>query len=327
VGVNTVTATVTFASGLSTWSLTAVYGPQQDQAKLQFLGELRWLQHSVCDSWLIVGDFNMILTAADKSNPILNRRLMGAFREVVRDLSLKELNLRGRKFTWSNDHTQTRIDRAFCTTPWDLMFPDVQLQALCSRVSDHCPLLIARCATGRQYRGFRFESFWPRLQGFAECVQEAWSKPVQATNPFLRLHIKLQRTSTKLRQWARGLLGNNKVLLCAAQKMIAILDVVEDFRPLSQSEILLRMHLKVRFLGLIVVEKMRAKQRSRLSMIRASEATEKLFYLYANGRRRKNTIHCLETNDGVFFHIWKMRQYFITISVHISASRVKENLR
>jgi hypothetical protein len=40
---------------------------------------------------------------------------MGAFQDVVRDLELKKLNLRGRKFTWSNDRTQTRIDRAFCS--------------------------------------------------------------------------------------------------------------------------------------------------------------------------------------------------------------------
>jgi endonuclease/exonuclease/phosphatase family metal-dependent hydrolase len=101
-------------------------------------GELRWLQHCVCDKWLIVGDFNMILQAEDKSNTNLNRRLMGAFRQVVRDLSLKKLTPRGRKFTWSNNHTQTRIDRAFCTPVWDLMLPNVHLQALSSRVSDHC---------------------------------------------------------------------------------------------------------------------------------------------------------------------------------------------
>jgi hypothetical protein len=85
--------------------VTVVYGPQDDQAKLQFLGEIRWLQHVVSDEWLLVGDFNMILQATDKSNSNLNRRLMGAFREVVRVLALKELNLRGRKFTWSNNHT------------------------------------------------------------------------------------------------------------------------------------------------------------------------------------------------------------------------------
>jgi hypothetical protein len=37
----------------------------------------------------------MISQASDKSNTNLNRRLMGAFKEVVTDLELKELNLRG----------------------------------------------------------------------------------------------------------------------------------------------------------------------------------------------------------------------------------------
>ena len=142
IGIHTVTATVQAVSGGEEWSLTVVYGPQDDQTKLQFLGELRWIKYDVLDKWLIIGDFNMILHARDKSNDNLNRRLMGAFRDLVQDLQLKELNLRGRKFTWSNDRTHTRIDRAFCLSEWDLMKPNVYLQALSSRVSDHCPLFM-----------------------------------------------------------------------------------------------------------------------------------------------------------------------------------------
>lgn len=209
VGVHCVTATILAASRQVSWTITAVYGPQEDQAKMQFLGELRWLQQSVSDKRLILGDFNMILQAEDKSNTNLNRRLMGAFRHVVRDLALKELQLRGRKFTWSNNHTQTRIDRAFCTAGWELMLPNVQLQAMSSRVSDHCQLVISEGATLRKFKGFRFDVFWPRLQGFMEVVKKAWEKLVRATNPFLRLHIKLQRTSKELRSWARSLIGNN----------------------------------------------------------------------------------------------------------------------
>lgn len=58
----------------------------------------------------MIGDFNLILEARDKSNNNLNRRMMAAFRDAVQDLGLKELNLRGRKFTWSNDTTHTGID-------------------------------------------------------------------------------------------------------------------------------------------------------------------------------------------------------------------------
>lgn len=41
--------------------------------------------------------------------------------------------------------------------------PSVYLQVLSSKVSYHCPLLIAGQATVRRYSGFRFEAFWPKL--------------------------------------------------------------------------------------------------------------------------------------------------------------------
>jgi len=112
------------------WWLTVVYGPQRDQEKLEFLREIRAVHTTVSDKWLVLGDFNLILDARDKSNSNLNRRMMAAFRDTVQALELKELNLTGRKFTWSNDHTQTRIDRAFCSIEWDLMLPGCMLQAL-----------------------------------------------------------------------------------------------------------------------------------------------------------------------------------------------------
>lgn len=128
-GVHSVTVKIIAAAGNVEWCLTAVYGPQDDNEKIQFLGEFRWIQQSIRDKWLLIGDFNMILRDSDKSNSNLNRRLMGAFRDAIRDLELKELNLRGRKFTWSNERTHTRIDRAFCSSYWDLMMPN----AFCHR--------------------------------------------------------------------------------------------------------------------------------------------------------------------------------------------------
>ena len=81
----------------------------------------------------------MILQATDKINDNINRRLMGAFRKTVDDLELKEINLKGRKFTWTNNVTHTRIDRALCTSDWEQMMPNCMLQAISSLVSDHCP--------------------------------------------------------------------------------------------------------------------------------------------------------------------------------------------
>lgn len=138
------------------------------------------------------------MLAADKTNDNLNRRLIGEFRSTLNFLEVMELNLRGRKFTWSNDVTQTRIDRAFCSLDWDVMLPASTLQALSSIVSDHNPLLLVGAAVVCTYKGFRFESFWPKIARYNEVVQAAWNQPVHVFNLFLKLHIKMARTAKAL---------------------------------------------------------------------------------------------------------------------------------
>jgi len=51
-------------------------------------------------------------------------------------------------------------------------------------------------------------------------------------------------------------------------------------------------------LGLAAVEKIRAKQQSRLTGIKAADAQSKLFFLQINGRKRKNYIQQLQTKGG-----------------------------
>ena len=162
--------------------VTTVYGPQDDDAKLRFLNEMRALQQLTSDRWLLIGDFNLILQAEDKSNYNLNRRLMGAFRRAVDDMELKEPCLKGRKFTWSNNRTQTRIDRAFCTAERELMMPNCHLQAISSLVSDHAPLVLSGDLARHTYRGFRFEFFWPKfLVTLKLSLQHGTNPPLSRT--------------------------------------------------------------------------------------------------------------------------------------------------
>lgn len=104
--------------------------------------------------------------------------------------------------------------------------PNYRLYADSSLVSDHCPLILATEGYIRAYRGFRFETFWIEIQGFREEVQQVWSRNLTIQNPFLKLYTKLQRTTKRLRGWARGIIGNNKLLMLVANQLITILDVV-----------------------------------------------------------------------------------------------------
>jgi exonuclease III len=114
----------TTAVQLSTQCLTGVYCPKEDRDKLAFLEEIKGFRQIVKVEWLVVGDFNVIYKAKDKSNDRLNRLMMSNFRQTIDEAQLMEIDLRGRKFTWSNEQnnpTFTRIDRIFGTPEWHLM--------------------------------------------------------------------------------------------------------------------------------------------------------------------------------------------------------------
>jgi hypothetical protein len=67
----------------ATFLLTTVYGPSEDKIKSRFLEELTSLKPIVAFPWVVIGDFNMIYEARDKSNSNLNRQLMGQFWGVL----------------------------------------------------------------------------------------------------------------------------------------------------------------------------------------------------------------------------------------------------
>jgi hypothetical protein len=215
------------------WWITGVYGPQSTVEKLQFLRELSE-RHTLCPGpWCVIGDFNMILRASEKSNGNLDRRAMASFREFVGAQELKELYMHGRLFTWSNGRsvpTMTMIDRALVSIDWDLMYPDSVLQALSSSVSDHAPLHLSLSAGFRPKRRFKFEMFWLKMDGFEDAVKEAWRCEDSLVDPYKRLDALLKNTATHLQSWAQRKVGNVKLQIAMANSLIHKFDVAQERR-------------------------------------------------------------------------------------------------
>lgn len=135
------------------WWFSDVYGPQLDAQKLLF---------RMPRAWLLVGDFKLIYSTADKSNSNVDRAMMGRFRRLLNDVELKEIELLGQRFTWSNERavpTLVQLDRAFCSTGWETLYLDHLLQSTAAGISDHCPLLLSLRCYSRGKRRFHFESF------------------------------------------------------------------------------------------------------------------------------------------------------------------------
>lgn len=286
----------------SPWTLTNVYGPQPDGEKVEFLDELR-LVHSLASSrWLVVGDFNLILRASEKSTSNINRRNIGRFRSFVDDVNLKEIYLQGRRYTWSNERqtpVMAQLDRVLVSVDWEVCYCFATLQALSTDISDHCPLLLASNASYLPKRRFHFEPWWVRMPGFLAAVQGAWDGPTATNDPFISLDQRLKRTSKALQQWSSRKVGDVKVQLMTARALILWLDRAQEVRPLSSDEAHLRAQLKCKVLGLSSLERTIARQRSRLLFLKEGDANTKLFYLHASHRTRKKHIARLEHNGVI----------------------------
>ncbi|KAE8776883.1 hypothetical protein D1007_50376 [Hordeum vulgare] len=295
--------TVSFCpiGGGEQWSLTTVYAPHDAQIKQAFLNELADIHNTMTEPWLQIGDFNLITDPRDKSNNRICRTWMTKFRRTLNRSCLHELQLIGRRFTWSNEQTNptlVRPDRAFCNVDWEMLFPMVRLLPQASGISDHCPLLLINVAHAKTNRRFRFESYWHYIAGFHQVVAQSWNEQAGQRCPLTTLDLKLRQLSKALQRWSRTLVGDVQRQLATVTEIILQLDAVQDLRQLSASERGLRANLKSRSLGLAVLLKIKIRQRSRVMWLKAGDANTKFFQRKANARRNRNLIHVLHGPAG-----------------------------
>jgi hypothetical protein len=296
----TISAMVQVLSNSPPFLLATCYVPSEDSRKEEFLAELTSIKPITNVPWLIIGDFNLIYQATDKSNLNLNRRLIGKFRRALDECELMELSLQNRRYTWSNERespTLVRLDRAFCTAEWEVAFPNFALSALATGASDHCPLILNHRDHVATKASFKFENHWLKIDGFREVVQEAWSKP-QVGSTHTVLSKKLVETARALRNWSKPLFSNARLQLHIVNEVILRLDIAQEDRQLSEEEILLRQELKTRVLGFAAFERSRRRQAARINYIRAGDACTRFFHLRMSARKRRQYIPSLKRQDG-----------------------------
>uniref|UniRef100_J3NC32 Reverse transcriptase domain-containing protein n=1 Tax=Oryza brachyantha TaxID=4533 RepID=J3NC32_ORYBR len=286
--------------GNRSWFATFVYGPQRDEDKLLFLQELQDVKGLCGGSWLIAGDFNMIISAEDKNNSRVNRRMMRAFRNSLNSLEVKELYLFGRRYTWSNEQqipTLVRLDRVFVSTDWEDSFTDANLQALSSSASDHCPLLLSSGQGSTASRHFHFENCWTKMEGFHDIVNETWLKQVNSDDPYIVLYVKMARLTKNLRIWGQRKISSIRLQLQIAHEVIFRLDLAQETRLLTPLERRLSAACKGRCLALASLERIRWRQRAKITALR--NAGQNFLRIKTLSRRRKLYIPRLEHNNEI----------------------------
>jgi len=102
---------------------------------------------------------------------------------------------------------------------------------------------------------------------FCEAVQTVWNTQVNSVQPFKRLHIKLARTIKGIKNWKKSKIGDTRLQLAIVKDIILRLETAQEERTLTQDELDLLKRLKVRSIGLALIEKARIRQRSCLTSL------------------------------------------------------------
>jgi hypothetical protein len=135
---------------------------------------------------------------------------MQRFRHTIDTLQLAELHLNGRLFTWSNERsrpTLERIDCVFATVQWLEEYPFHRLHCRSTDCSDHAPLLLVLSTELWVQPRFRFESFWPTVDGFLDVVANAWTCTLQL-DACRALDHKLRNVAKALKSWSAQQIGS-----------------------------------------------------------------------------------------------------------------------
>lgn len=195
---------------------------------------------------------------------------------------LDDLPLLDRRFTWSHNRqapTLVRLDRALINTAWGQQLFNSTLTSLVRQTSDHVPLLLTATSTAPVSQVFRYEKHWAMREDYKELVSSVWASQVnQVPNSAQRVVKKLKWVRARSKKYAKYL-KRPKEVVEACQQVIQLLDIMEEFRHLTEAEFMLRVYAKEQLSDQNKALEINWKQRYRLSCANSAMETQ-LFYMH-----------------------------------------------
>jgi endonuclease/exonuclease/phosphatase family metal-dependent hydrolase len=125
-----------------------------------------------------MSDFNFYRSLESRNREAGNMHDIITFNEVLSNLGLLEIPLKGRNFTWSNMQHEPLLDQldwCFTSVNWISDYPNTLILPLAKITSDHVPCAVQIGTNVPKVNVFRFETHWTDQPGFLEVVESAWN--------------------------------------------------------------------------------------------------------------------------------------------------------
>ncbi|CAN1187241.1 Putative ribonuclease H protein At1g65750 [Linum perenne] len=277
----------------SSFFLTAVYASPRATSRVLLWDVLKRLSVNQSSPWAVIGDFNAILSADDKSGgSSFERRRSKSFIDTIDLCRLSDLPFSGPRFTWRRQRNLTRIDRAFVNDAWIDLLPESSILHLHKIKSDHRPIVL--CPTFQVFssnsKPFCFISGWLSHPSFNFFVKNKFDAGKD-------LPGGLEGLSSDLKKWSKNVFGN---IFKRKKRLMDSLVKAEEKSAANPSDGNLREESLVRSKLELTLWQEEALwvQKSRSKWAVEGDRNTKFFHLAALKRRAVNRIKRLKDSEG-----------------------------
>nr|XP_027065280.1 uncharacterized protein LOC113691366 [Coffea arabica] len=253
------------------------------------------------DRWMIAGDFNDLVSNDEKWGGIRREeKSFHDFRDFINGNYLLDIGFIGHPWTWCNNweeegEVKQRLDRGLCTYPWFQVFDKVNCRHIDSYASDHSILMFdTMMSSSRRKHRFFFDKRWLKREDIGEVIRIAWEQQVEGSRMY-QVATKIKNCRVALLKWKNNFQANSRDKIELIKKQLCDLKEVRgNSRNISMAA------LKKELSKAYKEEEKHWQQKSRIQWLKEGDKNTKFFHASVQGRRRRNSLHKLQREDGTW---------------------------
>ncbi|KAL5133281.1 hypothetical protein HKD37_03G006639 [Glycine soja] len=250
--------------------------------------------------WLLIGDFNSILSPTDRFNGAEpNAYELQDFVDCYSDLGLGSINTHGPLYTWTNGRVWSKLDRALCNQAWFNSFGNSACEVMeFISISDHTPLVVTtELVVPRGNSPFKFNNAIVDHPNFLRIVADGWKQNIHGCSMF-KVCKKLKALKAPLKNLFKQEFSNisNQVELAQAEYNSVLNSLKQN--PQDPSLLALANRTRGQTIMLRKAESMKFAQLIKNKYLLQDDKCSKFFHALIKCNRHSRFIAAIRLEDG-----------------------------
>ncbi|KAH7838092.1 hypothetical protein Vadar_021979 [Vaccinium darrowii] len=141
--------------------------------------------------WHCVGDFNEVGSIWEKQGgKVCNKSRIEQYQQLLSNCALMDLEFKGYVYTWSNKqgkggNIRERLDKAYASMEWRLIFPYAQIFHELVIGLDHSPIIIDCCIPPKRVPySSKSESLWCTHDSRHDVIASSWNQSCRGSHMY-----------------------------------------------------------------------------------------------------------------------------------------------